>query len=101
YLAGFAALRQPRRFGGLVLASARLKSEFLEQELRGAELPKTLVLHSESDAGIAWPRAKEHVQRLIDAGADVEIFLHEAGHRLPPEAVRHVAGWLERKGFHG
>ena len=43
YLAGFVGLRHRDRFGGLVIASARLKHEFLEKELQAGDLPRTLM----------------------------------------------------------
>ena len=100
YLAGFMALRHPERFGGLVLASSRLKHEFLEKELQSGDLPHTLFLHSEEDPALPWPRVKEGAALLENAGGDVETYLHNQGHRLPPDALEFMTGWLRRKGFH-
>ncbi|MEM7262438.1 MAG: alpha/beta hydrolase-fold protein, partial [Planctomycetota bacterium] len=99
YLAGFMALRQPHRFGGLVIASSRLKHEFLEDELASGQLPATLFLHSEKDKAVAWDRTLEGKELLEKAGAPVHYYLHEDGHRLPPDAVVRVAEWLGVRGF--
>ena len=94
YLAGFLALRNPNLFSELAIASARLKSEFLEEELTRTPLPRTLFLHSEEDAAVRWEAAEPHADRLRAAGGEVDLFFHDAGHRLPPEAVRYFEEWL-------
>lgn len=99
YLAGFAALRHPERFPGLVIASSRLKHEFLTEGLRSRQLPKTLFLHSAGDHALPIARAQESMKWLRDHGGDVELHEHDAGHRLPPEALRHMADWLTRQGL--
>ncbi len=99
YLAGFMALRQRQRFAGLIIASARLKHEFLRSELAAGDLPDTLFLHSELDRATPWSRAEEGMQLLQQAGAQVERFLHSAGHRLPEEALEFAEQWLQQKGF--
>ena len=99
YLAGFMALRQRQRFNGLIIASARLKHEFLHNELAAGDLPDTLFLHSEQDLATPWPRAEEGMQLLQQAGAQVDRFLHSAGHRLPEDALQFAEQWLQRKGF--
>lgn len=101
YLAGFVACRHPERFAGLVIASARLKHEFLRPELEtpGRRLPRALFLHSASDAQIDARHAHDGVERLRAAGGDAELFLHGGGHRLPTEALNELHHWLERKGL--
>ena len=64
YLAGFIALRQRDLFRGLVLASTRLKHEFLEDEIRAGDLPATLFVHSESDPALPWDRVSEGTKLL-------------------------------------
>lgn len=101
YLAGYVALRHPERFAGLILASARLKHEFLEREIERGPLPATLFLLSREDRSLPWERLEEGVELLRRAGGDVEVFLHDAGHRLPPAALHHAGEWLRRKGLDG
>ncbi|MCA8963077.1 MAG: metallopeptidase family protein, partial [Planctomycetes bacterium] len=100
YLAGFLAVRNPDRFRGLVIASARLKHEFLEEELEaGEELPNTLFLHSRKDKSTPWERTKQGLDLLEKAGAHVTHYLHDDGHRLPPDAVVKITEWLGQRGF--
>lgn len=99
YLAGFTGLRHPERFPGLVIASSRLKHEFLEGELARGGLPHTLFLHGRDDAAIPWQRAQEGVDRLLAQGGSAELALHDEGHRLPRTALETLAAWLERKGL--
>ena len=101
YLAGFVGLRHPERFGGVVISAARLKHEFLTNELArgGSSLPAVLLLHSPDDPATAFERAEESRDRLAEAGVDVELFAHEGGHRLPPPALTRVHEWLEERGL--
>ena len=59
YLAGYVGLRHPERFGGVVISAARLKHEFLTEELAGGRLPAVLLLHSPDDPATAFARAEE------------------------------------------
>ena len=99
YLAGFVGLRHPERFGGVVISAARLKHEFLVDELArgGSALPAVLLLHSPDDPATAFARAEESRDLLAEAGADVELFSHEGGHRLPPAALARVHAWLDER----
>lgn len=99
YLAGFVACRHPERFAGLVIASARLKHEFLTLTSPGAKLPQTLFLHSESDDHVSAAHPRDGLSRLRGAGGDAEFFLHSGGHRLPAEALGALHQWLTRKGL--
>lgn len=99
YLAGFVGCRHPERFGGLVVASARIKHEFLEKELAGGDLPAVFFTHSERDRGPRWADCAPGIEALHGADADVDWFLHDAGHRFPPEAAAAVGRWLTARGF--
>ncbi|MGA1202034.1 MAG: alpha/beta hydrolase [Planctomycetota bacterium] len=99
YLAGFVALRHPHRFGGLVISAARLKHEFLTDELAGGRLPAVLLLHSPDDPATAFERAEESRAVLAQAGADVELHSHAGGHRLTPDALARGAGGMEERGL--
>ncbi len=99
YLAGYVALRHPERFGGLVISAARLKHEFLTMELTRAPLPAVLLLHSPDDPATPFARAEESRDVLAAAGADVELFSHPGGHRLPAEALLRVEAWLAERGL--
>ncbi len=99
YLAGFCALRHPERFAGLICAGARLKYEFLVDEIsRGSQL-KSLLIHSQKDKSIAWETAEASFDQLRENGAQIDSFLHSEGHRLPPESVVHIGRWLGDQGF--
>lgn len=99
YLAGFMALRHPERFGGLVIASSRLKWEFVRHELEEGPIPPTLFLHSKQDNSIPWDRVEEGQRRLEAAGGRAVVYLHDEGHRLPPDAVVRLGEWLGEHGF--
>ena len=95
YLAGFMGLRQPQRFAQLVLASTRLKTEFLSEELDRGVLPRLLVVHSEADEATPWKRSLEHVERFREAGGKAHVILHDRGHRLPRRVLAEVGEWMK------
>jgi len=95
YVAGFVGARHPERFSGVAIASARLKHEFLAEELARGGLPRFLLLHSRDDAAMPFARAEESRDLLAAAGVRVELRPHPGGHRLPPEALEELARWLE------
>ena len=99
YLGGFVALRHKQRFAGLVLASTRLKHEFLGEEIATGQLPATLFVHSANDPSVDWTRASHGRDLMKTAGANTEVYLHDSGHRLPAEAVEMIGDWLGRKGL--
>ncbi|MEM7163969.1 MAG: alpha/beta fold hydrolase [Planctomycetota bacterium] len=97
YLAGFAALRNPDRYPGLVIASSRLKHEFLTTELATRRLPRTLFLHSAADQATPLERMRDGLEQLVAHGGVAELYEHDAGHRLPPDALQHMAAWQQRQ----
>lgn len=99
YLAGFLAARHPERFAGAVIAASRLKHEFLAAELASGGLPRFLLLHSPEDPSLPFARAEESRDLLAAAGAQVDLFPHAGGHRLPPEALAELGRWLARSGL--
>lgn len=99
YLAGFVGLRNPARFGGVVVCAARVKHEFLVDELAGGSLPPVLHLHSPDDPLTPIDLARASRDRLAAAGVDVELREHAGGHRLPPEGLAALGDWLAAKGL--
>ncbi len=99
YLAGFTACRNPQRFGNCVIASARLKHEFLTDELASGQLPAVLMLHDEQDPLTAADPVRESERVLTDAGADVEIKWHSDGHHIGDSSLTLLESWLDTRGL--
>ena len=100
YLAGFMAFRQPERFAALVIASSRLKHEFLEDEIQSATRPKTLFVHGSKDASVPVSVAQESAEILERAGAQADFIEHAGEHWLAPTALKDVKAWLEQEGLY-
>jgi predicted esterase len=99
YMAGFIACRHPERFASCIISSARLKHEFLEDELTSGELPAVLLLHDENDPLTRPEPVRESFRILSEAGADVALEWHSDGHRLGDGSIKSIECWLESKGL--
>ncbi|HIG04922.1 MAG TPA: hypothetical protein EYQ08_04210 [Planctomycetes bacterium] len=96
YLAGFVSCRHRNRFGNCVIASARLKHEFLGDEISSGDLPTILFLHDDQDPLTGPEPVKESIQQLKQAEADVEVSWHSDGHRLGDQSISALQRWLEQ-----
>lgn len=83
YLAGFMALRRRDCYRGLVAASCRIKTEFLEEEMRKARGYPVLALHGRWDRSVKPEPQQEAVQVLSRHGVDARLEFHDRGHSLP------------------
>ena len=101
YLAGFTACRNPHRFGNCVIASARLKHEFLTEELASDLLPAVLLLHDEKDPMTEPDPVRESSRILSEAGADVRVEWHSDGHQFGEGSKKALQDWLEMRGLLG
>jgi len=95
YLAGFVASRHPDRFAGCVIASARLKHEFIVEELSRGELPEFLFLHDKKDPLTAADPVRNSLQQVEDAGGSAKLQWHDDGHRLGSGSIDHLQRWLK------
>lgn len=95
YLAGFFALRHPELFRSCVIASARLKHEFLEQELKSQPNVQMLFLHDRNDPLTKAEPVEESQKILERAGVISSIQWHDDGHTLGTESVDFLAQWLK------
>ena len=97
YLAGFVSCRHPHRFGNCVIASARLKYEFLTEEISSGHLPSMLFLHDDQDSLTRPEPVKESVKILHQVKAAAEVIWHSDGHRLGDGSIAALEQWLEQK----
>ncbi|MGE4602690.1 MAG: prolyl oligopeptidase family serine peptidase [Planctomycetota bacterium] len=101
YMAGFIACRHPERFANCIIASARLKHEFLEDELSSGKLPALLLLHDENDPLTQPDPVRESLRILSQSGADVTLDWHSDGHQLGEGSITSIERWLESRGLLG
>jgi len=99
YCGSYIALRHPERFGGLVVSGARVKTEFLANELRVAASRgfSVLLCHGERDASVAPEAAERGRAELAAAGVGVELRSFDAGHSVGRAQVRVIGAWLRRQ----
>jgi len=99
YLAGFLGSRHPELLAGVIIASARLKHEFLVEEITSGELPSFLFVYSPTDGAIPFDRLEVGIAKLEKTAAEIEVRHHDDGHRLSETAIAIIATWLKEKGF--
>jgi predicted esterase len=96
YLASFAALRNRRRFRGLVAVSCRVKHEALAAELADAAGYPVLGIHGEHDPVVKPGPQREAFAVLASHGLDAELHLVPGRHRLVVSAVPLIDGFVRR-----
>ncbi|MGE4619704.1 MAG: hypothetical protein AAEJ04_07850 [Planctomycetota bacterium] len=101
YLAGFVACRQPQLFRNCVIASARLKHEFLTEALASQVLPEVLFLHDKKDPLTRPEPVTDSCRILEEAGARTRIDWHDDGHRLGNGSLEALQIWLAERGLLG
>ncbi len=93
------ALRDPKRFAGLVALSSWLSPEIVAQVVPSEDhrnLP-ALVIHGSEDPMIPSERSRESRDALLKLGVTTVYREFPMGHEIRPEALRELVGWLEDK----
>lgn len=96
YCGAFAALRNPNIFRGMIISGARVKTEFLEEEMPRAAATGfcTLLCHGERDLSVAPGAAERGRDALKAAGIAVELARFDAGHSIGRVQVAKMKQWL-------
>lgn len=95
YLAGFLALRHSTLFRSCTIASARLKHEFVKEELAASPSLEMLFLHDRKDP-LTKPEPVEESQKILErAGVNSSIQWHDDGHALGSQSVDLLVQWLK------
>ncbi len=85
YLAGFVGLRDPARYGRLVVAGARLKHEVLADAARAAAQRdgyRVLAVHGEHDEGVRLAPTRASVEQVRAWGVDVTLQTYATAHHV-------------------
>lgn len=96
YLAGFAALRAPRRWRGLVAIACRVKVEALEASLPKARGFPALLIHGRGDRSVLLEPQLRAAETLRGHGVDVEVAIHPGGHGLSSALVPRIDAFVRR-----
>jgi len=91
------ALREPRRFAGLVALSSWLPAPLVPPKQPEHEGFPVLVVHGTEDPMIPVERARESRDALIRLGVGLTYREFEMGHEIRPEALRDLVRWLDEK----
>jgi len=91
------ALREPRRFAGLVALSSWLPAPLVPPKQPEHEGFPVFVVHGTEDPMIPVERARESRDALIRLGVGLTYREFEMGHEIRPEALRDLVRWLDEK----
>ena len=96
YCGSWVALRHPGLFHGMAVVGARVKTEFLEREMRDAAAAgfRALLLHGTRDRSVSPDAAARSHDALAAAGVDVRLRSFDAGHSVGRAQVVAIADWL-------
>jgi predicted esterase len=99
YCGSWIALRNPDLFAGLIASGARVKTEFLQEEIRAAAPRgfRALLLHGSRDASVLPEAAERSRAELQAGGVATELRSFDAGHSLGRDQVAAMGDWLETR----
>ncbi len=95
YLAGFIAFRNAELFRSCIIASARLKHEFLEKEISASPNLQVLFCHDRNDPLTKADPVEESHKILENSGVTSSIRWHDDGHSLDTGSVEYLAHWMK------
>ena len=102
YCGAFVALRRADLFGAMVISGARVKVEFLAEEMRRAARTGfgALLCHGRRDAWVDVQRVRDSQKVLVESGVDAEMRQFDSGHAMGRTQVHAIRDWLaSRWGF--
>ncbi len=91
------ALRDPRRFAGVIALSSWLPEKAAGIPAEGLDQLPVFVAHGTEDPMIPVARAQESRDRLTKLGVSVSYREYDMQHEIRPEALRDLLQWLEEK----
>lgn len=96
YCGAYVALRNQDLFRGMAISGARVKTEFLLEEMKEASRTgfSALLLHGTRDLSVSGERQATARQRMAEAGMDVALRTFDAGHSLGRAQVAAVREWI-------
>ena len=98
YCGAWVAVRNPHLFRGMIISGARVKTEFLVEEMPRAAAHgfRALLCQGRRDRSVSPEAAERSREALAAAGIDVELRTFEAGHSMGREQVAAIGEWLAR-----
>ena len=99
YCGSWIAVRNTGLFHGMAIVSARVKTEFLADEMRRAAASRfeVLLCHGRQDVSVHPDAAERSRAGLAEAGVPVELRWFDSGHSLGKRQVEAIAEWLKTK----
>ncbi len=97
YGGSWLALRRSDLFDGMIVLGARVKTEWLDEEMRVAAGRgfRALLCHGARDRSVKPESAERSRAMLEEAGVDVTLRTFDAGHSVGRKKVKAIGEWLE------
>jgi len=101
YCGAFLAVRHPEIFSGMIISGARVKWEFLHEEMKiaGALGFRALLCHGTRDPSVSIEAAEKSSQELSRAGVDVRLVKTDSGHSFGRSQTSEIRSWLDSAAF--
>lgn len=101
YCGAFVAVRHAEIFSGMIISGARVKWEFLQEEMRsaGALGFRALLCHGRRDPSVSIEAAERGSQELAAAGIDVRLVKTDTGHSFGKSQTVEIRSWLDNVAF--
>ncbi len=96
YSGDWVALRNAGFFDGMAIVGARVKTEFLAEEMPPAVAAgfEVLLCHGRQDASVPPDAAERSFAELESAGVSVDLRWFDSGHTLGRRQVEAIGDWL-------
>jgi predicted esterase len=101
YCGSFVALRHPEIFSGMIISGARVKWEFLRDDMKNASALgfRAILCHGTRDPSVSIEAAERSFQELRRAGVDVRLVKVDAGHSFGRTQTSEIRKWLDHVAF--
>ncbi|HET9888801.1 MAG TPA: alpha/beta fold hydrolase [bacterium] len=101
YCGAFIALRHPEIFSGMIICGARVKWEFLHDEMKiaGALGFRALLCHGARDPAVSIDAAERSYHELTQNGVDTRLIKTDTGHSFGRTQTSEIRTWLESAAF--
>ena len=88
------ALLYPKKFGGIIIHSARLPVEYSVKELNLYKNLNILIIHGSEDSGLSTKWAYQGKALFEKLGANTDYYEAKIGHKMNKETYGKIKQWL-------
>lgn len=99
YLAGYYAMTRPKTVNELIVASARIKTEILENQWEEISNLNILALHGHEDKLVDYKPQRNEIKKLVVAGVKADFQLIKQKHIFDYKFTGPISDWLQKNNY--